>query len=53
MVMYEMSFEEFQDGYHDGYLNIMTLANLNIHIDLMPSIKFPSNQVYGFWRDAV
>ena len=44
-----MSFEAFQDGCHLGYQNGMILANLNLHVCIMPPItgKFQLNPTYG------
>ena len=51
-----MSFEEFQDGLHDGHLgyqNRMTLAILNLYVALVPPIKFQHSLTYGFGGDVV
>ena len=50
MVWEELSFEEFQDGYHDGHLgyrNGTILAILNLCVTVMPPIKFELNWTYG------
>ena len=50
MVWEEMSFEEFQDGHHDGHLgyrNRTILAILNLYKAPMPPIKFQLNLTYG------
>ena len=44
-----LTFEEFQDGRHDGnpgYPNgkILAIASLNFCVTVMPSIKFQLNQ---------
>ena len=44
-----MSFEEFQDGCHGGYLgyrNNMILAILNLQAATMPTTKFQLNPTY-------
>ena len=41
-----MSFKDFQDGHrdsHPGYQNGTILAILNLHVPLMPPIKFQLN----------
>ena len=43
MVWEEMSFEEFQDGHHEGHLgywNGTILAILKLYVTTMPPIKF-------------
>ena len=47
-----MSFEEFQDGGHLGYLNRMILAILNLHVATMPPTKFQLNPTYGSAGDV-
>ena len=42
-----MSFEEFQDGLHLGYLNVMILAILTLHVATMAPTKFQLNP--GYW----
>ena len=52
----EMSFEELQDGRHDGHLgyrNGTILAILNLYIALMLLIKFRLNLTYGLGGDVV
>ena len=52
----EMSFEEFQDGHHGshlGYQNRTILANLNLYVALMPSIKFWLNLTYNLGGDVI
>ena len=42
-MVWEMSFEEFQDGHHGshlGYRNLTILAILNLYNAHMPAIKF-------------
>ena len=49
MVWEKMSFEEFQDGPHGGYLgcqNGTNLAFLNLHVSPMPPTKFQLNPTY-------
>ena len=44
-----MSFEEFQDGCHDGnlgYKNGTILAILNLYVALMPPTKFRLNHLW-------
>ena len=56
MVLQEMSFEDFQDGCngcHLGYLNGTKLANLDLHIALIPATKFQFNLSYGYGEEAV
>ena len=53
MVWEEMSFEEFQDGGHLGYRNGTILAILNLHVTVMPPIKFRLNPIYGLVGDVV
>ena len=46
----ETSFEEFQDGRHDGnfrYWNETVLSILNLNVALMTPIKFRLNPTYG------
>ena len=50
-MVWEMSFEEFQDGprgSHLGYQNGMILAVLNLCVTVMLLIKFWLNPTYGF-----
>ena len=50
-----MSFEEFQDGRHDGrleYWNRTILAILNLHVATMPPTKFQLNRTYGSGGDV-
>ena len=45
-----MTVEEFQEGRrkgHFGYRNGAILAILNLHVTLMPPIKFRINQTLG------
>ena len=52
----EISFEEFQDGRHGGYLgyrNEIILALLNLHVAPMPHNKFGINQTKGSGTDVV
>ena len=45
LTVWQMSFEEFQDGHHGGHLgyrNGMILAILNLYVAPMPLIKFSS-----------
>ena len=56
MVWEEMSFEEFQDGRHDGHLgyrNGTILAIPNFYVTVMPAIKFWLNPTYGLGGDVV
>ena len=56
MVWEEMSFEEFQDGRHDGHLeyqNGTILAILNFYASPMPPIKFRLNLTYGSGGDVI
>ena len=49
-MVWEMSFEEFQDGHcgsHLGYRNGMILAILNLYVSPMSPIKFQLNLTYG------
>ena len=46
MVWEEMSFEEFQDGYHLGYRDRTILAILNRYNSPKPPIKFQLNLTY-------
>ena len=49
-MVWEMSFEEFQDGRHGGHLgyrNGTILAILNFHVATMPPTKFQLNPTYG------
>ena len=42
-MVWEMSFEEFQDGHHGGHLgnlNRTIFAILNLHVATMPPTKF-------------
>ena len=51
-----MWFEDFQDcrgGGHLTYRNETILAILNIHVPVMPPIKFGLNQTYRLGGDAV
>ena len=41
------------DGDHLGYQNGTILANLNLYVALMPSIKFRLNLTYGFGGNVV
>ena len=44
-MVWEMSFEEFQDGCHGGHLGYQTgtiLAILNLYVTVMPPINFGS-----------
>ena len=55
-MVWEMSFEELQDGYrgsHLGYRNGMILAILNLCVTVMFPIKFWLNQTYGLGADVV
>ena len=50
-----MSFEDFQEGRHGGYLrylNGMILAILNLHVVTMPPTKFQLNPTYGSGGDT-
>ena len=52
----EMSFEEFQDGHHDGhfgYLNGTILLILNLCVNVMLPIKFWLNPTYGLGVDVI
>ena len=52
----EMSFEEFQDGRHDGHLgyrNGTILAILNLYVAPVPPIKFRLNPTYSLGGDVV
>ena len=52
----EMLFEEFQYGCHGGHLgyqNGTILAILNLHVTLMPPIKFWLNRTYGLGGDVI
>ena len=52
--VWEMSFEEFQDGSrggHLGYWNGKILAILNLCVIVMPPIKFWHNPTYGLEGD--
>ena len=52
----EVSFEEFQDGRHGGYLgyrNGTILAILNLYVALMPPITFQLNLTHGLVGDVV
>ena len=52
----EMSFEEFQDGIHGGYLgyrNETMLAILNLCVTVMLPIKFWLNPTYSLGGDVV
>ena len=53
MVWAEMSFEEFQDGGHLGYLNGTILAILNLCVTVMLSIKFWLNPTRGLGTDVL
>ena len=49
-MVWEMSFEEFQDGRHGGHLgyrNGTILAILNPYVIVMPPIRFQLNPTYG------
>ena len=51
-----MSFEEFQDGRHDGHLgyrNGTILAILNLYVAPVPPIKFRLNPTYSLGGDVV
>ena len=55
LMVWEMSFEEFQDGRHGGhfgYQNGMILATMYLYVAPIPPIKFPLNLTYGFGGDA-
>ena len=55
MVREETSFEEFQNGRHGGHLryqNGTILAILNLHVAIMPPIKFQFNPTYGSGEDV-
>ena len=50
-----MSFEEFQDGRHDGHLgyrNGTILAIMNLHVAIMPPTRFQLNLTYGSGGDV-
>ena len=50
-----MSFEEFQNGCHGGYLgyrNETILAILNFYVATMPPTKFQLNPTYGSGGDV-
>ena len=50
-----MSFEEFQDGCHNGHLgyqNGMILSILNLHVATMPPTKFQLKPTYDSERDV-
>ena len=56
MVSEEMSFEDFQDGCHDGHLgyrNGMILAILNLHVASMPPIIVGLIPTLGLEADVV
>ena len=56
LTVWEMSFEEFQDGSYSGHLGYwkgMILAILNLCVSLMPPIKFLLNPTYSFGVDVV
>ena len=48
-----MSFEEFQDGDHLGYLNGTILAILNLCVTVMLPIKFWLNPTFGLGEDVL
>ena len=48
-----MSFEEFHDGRHLGYLNGRILAILNLGVTVMLPIKFWLNPTYGLGGDVI
>ena len=48
-----MSFEEFQDGGHLGYLDRRILAILNLYVTVMLPIKFGLNPTFGLGGDVV
>ena len=52
-MVWEMSFEEFQDDLHLGYRNRTILAILNLYVALMPPIKFWLNQTFGLGGDVL
>ena len=55
LTVWEMSFEEFQDGRHDGHLgyrNWTILAIRKLHVVTMPPIKFQLNPTYGSGGDV-
>ena len=50
-----MSFEEFQNGHHDGHLgyqNGTILAILNLHVATILPTKFQLNPIYGSGGDV-
>ena len=52
----DMLFEDIQDGRHGshlGYRKGIILAILNLHVALMPPIKFRFNLTYGSGADVV
>ena len=54
-MVWEMSFEEFQDGPHGGllgYQNGTILAILNLYVATMPPTKFQLNPTYGSGGDV-
>ena len=56
LMVWEMWFEEFQDGSHGGHLgysNRTILAILNFHNTPMPPIKFKLNQTYRLGTDVI
>ena len=56
LLVWEMSFEEFQDGSyggHLGYQNGTILAILNLYVTPMTPIKFQINLTSGLGRDAI
>ena len=51
-----MSFEEFQDSHHGGYLryrNGISVAILNLYVASIPPIKFWLNPTYDLGKDVV
>ena len=55
-IVWEILFEEFQDGCRDGhlgYLNRRILAILNLCVTVMLPIKFWLNPTYGLEGDVV
>ena len=55
-IVWEISFEEFQDGCRDGhleYLNRRILAILNLCVTVMLPIRFWLNPTYGLGGDVI
>ena len=52
-MVWEMLFEEFQDGGHLGYRNGMILAILNLCVTVTPPIKFWLNLTYSLGGDII